>query len=146
MAKALVACALSGGLLAAAAIGDVGSSRPPESCGAWTELESDALGTVRMECIGRRGELTHAERPPRGMARLLDGARIDLNRAGLELLQALPGIGPTRAASLVRARSGEAFAALEEIERTPGIGPVLRSRLARWICVGDADTSEDCDV
>ena len=60
---------------------------------------------------------------------------IDLNRASVAELQALPGIGPSRAEALVleRIRHGP-FAALEDLCRVDGFGPELRERLRPFVC------------
>ncbi|MGW8267064.1 MAG: ComEA family DNA-binding protein, partial [Longimicrobiales bacterium] len=50
--------------------------------------------------------------------------RLDLNRAGLEELQGLPGIGPALAARILESRSREGpFGTAEDLLRVPGIGP-----------------------
>ena len=51
-------------------------------------------------------------------------APIDLNRAGAEELDALPGVGPATAAAIVtyRERSGP-FASIDDLLKVPGIGP-----------------------
>jgi len=50
--------------------------------------------------------------------------RIDLNRASVAELQALPGVGPARAEAIVlhRIRHGP-FRALEDLDRVDGFGP-----------------------
>jgi len=52
------------------------------------------------------------------------GGRVDLNRAGLQALQTLPGIGPALAAAIVehRERFGN-FRDVESLENVSGIGP-----------------------
>ena len=72
-----------------------------------------------------------------GRLRLLLGLPIPLATAGASDLQALPGIGPVRAAALVadRERRG-AFARVEELERVPGIGPATLGRLRGLIAAG----------
>ncbi len=58
-------------------------------------------------------------------------ALVDLNQAGLELLQSLPGIGATLSARIVedRAENGP-YQSLEALDRVPGIGPGKISGLA----------------
>ena len=56
-----------------------------------------------MGCGGEGGEL-------RGPARLLFGLAVDPNRADLATLEALPGIGPSRAAALARRGKAGPFA------------------------------------
>ncbi len=72
-----------------------------------------------------------------GRLRLLLGLPIPLATAGASDLQALPGIGPVRAAAIVadRERRG-AFARVEELERVPGIGPATLGRLRGLIAAG----------
>ncbi len=58
------------------------------------------------------------------------GARIELNRAGPETLETLPGVGPAIAGRIVEHREREgAFRAVEELLEVPGIGPATLERL-----------------
>jgi competence protein ComEA len=70
---------------------------------------------------------------PAGVAGVLFGLRIDPNEAGPRTLDALPGIGPARAAAIVREARRRPFCTLEELERVPGIGPATRAKLAGWV-------------
>jgi len=55
---------------------------------------------------------------------------VDVNRAGVDELGTLPGIGPSRAAKLVAYREVHGpFATLESLAGVPGIGPVTVARL-----------------
>lgn len=52
------------------------------------------------------------------------GGRVDVNRADVRALDALPGVGPSLAAAIVRYRQEHgAFRSLAELEKVPGIGP-----------------------
>lgn len=66
---------------------------------------------------------------------------IDVDRAGVAELQALPGIGPARAEAIVleRIRHGP-FRAPAGLQRVHGIGPELVDRLAPLIRCGEADS------
>jgi competence protein ComEA len=75
-------------------------------------------------------------RPLRGPARLLFGLRLDPNRADRASLEALPGIGPVRAAAIETERCRRPFASVAELERVPGIGPRSLARLEPWLAVG----------
>jgi competence protein ComEA len=56
--------------------------------------------------------------------------RVNVNRAGVEELQTLPGIGPALAARIVAHRAAHGpFRAVEELETVPGIGPATATRL-----------------
>lgn len=77
-----------------------------------------------------------AETPPlAGAARLLFGLPLDANRAGAAALEALPGIGPARAAAWTRERALRPFCSLSELERVPGVGSRTRARLAELVSV-----------
>lgn len=60
---------------------------------------------------------------PGGAAGLLFGRPLDPNRAAPAALEALPRIGPARAAAIAAAREGAPFCRLEDLLRVPGIGP-----------------------
>lgn len=56
--------------------------------------------------------------------------RLNLNQATLEQLQALPGIGPSRAAAILALREQKGrFEQVEELQEIRGIGPSLTERL-----------------
>jgi competence protein ComEA len=62
---------------------------------------------------------------------------VDLNRASVEELQALPGIGPTRAEAIVRWRGEHgSFRTVDELLEVPGIGPATLGRLRALVGVG----------
>ena len=66
----------------------------------------------------------------------LDNGLVDLNRAGSEELQRLPGIGPTRAESIVEHRSVNGpFQSVEELLAVAGIGPSTLEGLRDLVAV-----------
>ena len=69
--------------------------------------------------------------PPAEPGRDGDSAgAVDVNRAAVEALETLPGIGPSRAANLVAYREVHGpFATLESLTDVPGIGPGTLARL-----------------
>jgi len=77
-----------------------------------------------------------------GAGALLFGRRLDPNHASPRALEALPGIGPARAAAIARAARVRAFCAPEDLERVPGIGPATRARLAGWLETGAGACAE----
>ena len=91
--------------------------------------------------VGCEAESAGSQASVRGPARLLFGLRLDLNSASQGALEALPAIGPARAAAIVRARASRRFSSLADLERVPGIGRKTRLGLQDWAMV----TSE-CEV
>jgi len=75
--------------------------------------------------LARRDSLAQLARP------LGEGERIDPDRAGLQELRRLPGIGPGLARRIVedRERNGP-FGSLPGLDRVPGVGDRLLERLA----------------
>jgi hypothetical protein len=71
--------------------------------------------------------------PLRGPVRLLFGEALDLNHSDVRALEALPAIGPSRAAAIVLTRSQRPIQSLRDLERVPGIGPGIASGLRGWV-------------
>ncbi len=63
--------------------------------------------------------------------------RIDVNRAGVAELQALPSVGPSRAEAVVleRIRHGP-FGGLADLSRVRGFGPEMLLRLEEFVRFG----------
>jgi len=118
-ATARAALALSALLFALALPGDDGE---PVGCPAPAEQAADAGHTRAVSCAGGA--------PLRGPARLLYGLRLDPNRADAATLEALPGIGATRAEAIVAGRAERPYRSVAELGRVPGIGPATLSRIA----------------
>lgn len=77
--------------------------------------------------------------PPRGRSKLsASGQRqpVDVNRADLESLQTLPGIGPAIAERILVARRERLFTSLDDLVRVKGIGPATVDRLRPGAVVG----------
>lgn len=72
-----------------------------------------------------------------GPVALLWGRALDLNRASAADLEVLPGVGPSRAAAIVRERCQRPFGAVADLLRVPGIGERTVERLAGWARVDD---------
>jgi competence ComEA-like helix-hairpin-helix protein len=70
-------------------------------------------------------------------------ALVDLNRAGLAELDALPGIGPVLAGRILQHRNAHgSFREPEDLLAVPGIGPRLFERLRPRIRIGPPAAAE----
>jgi competence protein ComEA len=101
---------------------------PP--CAAPREAAARDGHTIAVRCDG-------SGPPLRGPARLLFGLPLDPNRADARALQALPGIGPARAAAIVAERGRRPFRDVADLRRVPGIGPVTLRRIDPWLAVAE---------
>jgi competence protein ComEA len=68
--------------------------------------------------------------------------RLDLNSASIVELEALPGIGPAKAAAIVEARTSSRFASVEDLERVKGIGPSIIAELRDQVTVAKPSKSQ----
>lgn len=72
-----------------------------------------------------------------GRGRAAAADPLDVNRASVEELQSLPGIGPVIAARIVAWRDANGpFRSTKDLEKVSGIGPKLRERLESRVRVG----------
>jgi competence protein ComEA len=67
----------------------------------------------------------------------VNAGRVNINTATVAELDALPGIGPTTAQSIVdyRLQNGP-FQAIQDIQNVPGIGPATYDRIKYFINIG----------
>lgn len=112
----------------------------------WRRAHPDL--TERLEALNRAPAPTPSPTPPpplrparpladAGPAR--DAARLDLNHAGQDDLERLPGIGPSLAARIVDARARRGmFASVDELRRIRGIGDATLARLRPLLAIGPA--------
>lgn len=66
---------------------------------------------------------------------------IDVNRATVEELQQLPGVGPVLSQRIVAAREKALFKSVDELRRVSGIGAKTLEKLRPMVTVGADDTS-----
>ena len=132
--SAFPAWALSGLLLASSApavfgtaVSDCPSLRwaEPVVLGEATLAESCRVAIPRHLASGQEAE------------GLLFGIPLDLNRASAEALEALPGIGPQRAAAVRAAREQARFRRVSDLVLVPGIGPVTLDRVRPFVQVAE---------
>lgn len=62
---------------------------------------------------------------------------LDINRAGVEELKLLPGIGPKKAEAIVAERQKRPFRSVDDLRRVPGIGPKTLANLRPYVMVGE---------
>ena len=131
------ALARAGGLLADADPALVNQAEPlfdgaqvhvplPQSPGAKAASTNGAPST------GLSGQSFSAAAGASGSAPI--GGLVNVNTASLELLETLPGIGPSKAAAIIAERP---FDTVEELERVPGIGPKTLATIAPLVKVRD---------
>jgi competence protein ComEA len=78
---------------------------------------------------GRRDPRGSEVRAP-GVPAPPSGGPLDLNRADLEILQRIPGVGPTLARRIVDSRTRDGpFRSAADLERVSGIGPATAARI-----------------
>jgi len=88
---------------------------------------------VRAMPDARAHERPEAPPPERGAERLLWGLALDLNRENARDFEALPGIGPARAAAIV---AGRPYCKVADLGRVHGIGASTLRGLAGQVDVG----------
>lgn len=66
-------------------------------------------------------------------------ARVDVNRATAEQLEAIPGIGPAKAKAIIEYREATPFASADELQNVRGIGAKLYERIKEHVSVGSTD-------
>lgn len=88
---------------------------------------SEDPGGAASRRSGRGGERRKAATPVE---------TVDVNRADLEELQRLPGVGPALAARIIETRRGRPFASVDDLERVRGIGPATVERLRPMAVAG----------
>lgn len=72
------------------------------------------------------------DQPPKQAGKkkeLLPGETIDVNAAGPDELQRLPGVGPVTAAKIIAERQREPFRKPEDLRRVSGVGPKTLDKL-----------------
>jgi competence protein ComEA len=94
---------------------------------------SRTSGAVDSPHCGRSCSGTAAP-PPRRPPAQRAPAPLNLNTATITELDALPGVGPARAAAILRYREERGpFTAVEQLAEVPGFGPAALSRLREWL-------------
>lgn len=92
------------------------------------------------DLLDQRGDgnpAAHRDSIQKAQAPLGPGERIDVDRAGLDQLTRLPGVGPAMAHRIMADRQSHgAFGSLEGLRRVPGLGPATLARLAPHLSFG----------
>ncbi|MCH2170975.1 helix-hairpin-helix domain-containing protein [Myxococcota bacterium] len=102
---------------------------PSAVCADPTEVEAANSRSVAVRCgQGATQEL-------RGPARLLFDLPVDLNHADSVTLEALPGIGASRARAILTERARKPFENRLDLQRVRGIGARTVEELRGWVGV-----------
>lgn len=102
-------------------------------------LAVPGIGPASLARIRDRLDLSRPPtRPSRPASVVVRSApdRVDLNRADVDALQSLPGIGPAIAQRIVEARKEQMFTSVEDLARVRGVGPATVERLRPLATVG----------
>jgi competence protein ComEA len=68
-------------------------------------------------------------------------AQLDINRAALDELRQLPGIGPALAQRIVEAREQQPFQSVDDLRRVRGIGAKTLEKVRPFVIVGKTEDS-----
>jgi competence ComEA-like helix-hairpin-helix protein len=116
-------------IFAGVLVGSFRSNQPDETVGISSDVKELPAGELLQASLA-------AAESPRGSVTLGSGGQIDLNAATEAELDALPGIGPAKAAAILGHRDElGGFAAVEELLTVPGIGEATLERLAPYVVV-----------
>lgn len=100
-------------------------------------LQVRGVGEVTLSRIEEHLDLSRAPPALRDAPSRADEPVIDLNRAGIETLQTLPGVGPALSGRIVELREERGgFRQVEELLDVRGIGEVVLERLRPRVRVG----------
>ena len=122
-----------------AGVGEVTANRLAPHLGFEAPVPRSGLPTPSSGVDARPPSLPAPERliPARGGGCPPAGERIDVNRAGPEALESLPGIGPVMAGRIIEDRTANGpFPGVEALTRVRGIGERTLERFAARICAG----------
>jgi competence ComEA-like helix-hairpin-helix protein len=97
----------------------------------------DRAGTEEIAASSDGRQARTPPRPPKLRAdeSTTTNLPIDLNRATLEELTRLPGIGRELAARIIEARTTEAFASVEDLRRVRGLGASKLERMRPLVTI-----------
>ena len=120
----------------------IGPREPAPPCADPIERAGEGILCQGATGLLRPGDVVAGEGPAGRMAssRLeLLAVRLDLNRASLDELESLPGIGPRMAARIAR---GRPYAKVEDLLAVPGMGRRRLERLRPRLLVADEALAE----
>lgn len=93
-----------------------------------------AANVVTLPPVGLSGELPASTRSPDSRAAgVAADSRININTASVDQLDTLPGIGLSRAQSII---DGRPYQTVDDLDRVPGIGATTLDRLRDLVTVG----------
>jgi competence protein ComEA len=99
--------------------------------------EEDALALPVRVAVTKASTTTTKPNPTSKKLSADDGP-LDINRATVEELQRLPGIGPKLAAAIVAARQEKPFASVDDLRRVKGIGLKTLEKVRPFVIIESA--------
>ena len=103
-----------------------------------------SIATIAHAETGGDEEAPRAERRGRSHRAVLQGV-VNLNTADPATLELLPGIGESKAATIVAFRAKHAFKRIEDLDRVKGFGKKTISKLRPYLAVTGATTLNEGD-
>lgn len=96
----------------------------------WKKTAVPILGLLATVLVA--AEVMAAKAPP--------AAPVDINKASVQELMAIPGVGQTKAQAIVAYRQTAPFASTDELVNVKGIGEKMLARIASYVTVSASST------
>lgn len=90
-------------------------------------MKSIAMAMGLLATLVLAGQAMAAKQPPSGA--------VDINKAGVEELMSLPGVGPAKAQAIVAYRQATPFASTDDLANVKGIGQKMLAKIAPYVTV-----------
>lgn len=95
----------------------------------WKRSLAPTLGLLAVLLL--TGQALAAKQPP--------AAPVDINKAGVQELMTIPGVGPAKAQAIVSHRTATPFASTDELVNVKGIGEKMYAKIAPFVTVSGAN-------
>jgi competence protein ComEA len=109
----------------------------------WVEADEPADAAAEVPSAVKTRKKTSASKSVIGAKKAASLTEpIDVNRASLEELQRLPGVGPKMSQRIADERSKAPFQSVDDLRRVSGIGPKTLERLKPYITISPSPIRE----